>query len=592
MKTKLKQIPEAPGIYKFFSNKELIYIGKAKNLKKRTSSYFTNAIKDRKTNQIKKLTDDIEVFITNNEVEALLLEQNLIKENKPKFNILLRDDKTYPYIYFSKNSDFPGIYLKRTRKAVNKDFIGPFTSVHAVKNSMKEVQKIFQIRNCSDNTMKSRTRPCIEFQMKRCSAPCTNNISKQDYAHDLDKAINYLTSSKKNMQSTLIKEMQKASDNLDFEKAGQIKKKLKQIEVINERQNVTVHSTNADVFAVTKDNQYAGICIVSVRDGKIRGTKTHLVKDAFKEKIDDLYQVAIFSFYATNPVPDKIFFTSQLDNLDLIKEAILTDLNSACKFPKGTSGFVKPILSLAVNNASQIIQNHLSKEEKYRFAYAELQAFLGRKQQITRIDAIDISHQYRKQGVGAYVSFNTLGKNSADYRLFNLPDELTGNDVGSMEHVIERKLKYFAKGKPDILLIDGGMNQLNFVHRIIENSDYKDIKLLSIAKGFNRLRATETIFSKEGIVEMDLQSKAYLLLQEIRDESHRFAITASRKKKFKQTRLSSLDHIAGIGPVTKKRLLKKFKNLKTITASSKDVLMTVPGINETIALEIKKLQSK
>ena len=185
--------------------------------------------------------------------------------------------------------------------------------------------------------MKSRTRPCIEFQMKRCSAPCTNNISKQDYAHDLDKAINYLTSSKKNIQSTLIKEMQKATDNLDFEKAGQIKKKLKQIDVINERQNVTVHSTNADIFAVTKDNQYAGICIVSVRDGKIRGTKTHLVKDAFKEKIDDLYQVAIFSFYASNPAPEKIYFTSQLDNLDLIKEAIVTDLNSACKFPKGTS---------------------------------------------------------------------------------------------------------------------------------------------------------------------------------------------------------------------------------------------------------------
>ena len=187
MKDKIKNIPESPGVYKFFSKKELIYIGKAKNLKKRTSSYFGNSLKDRKTNQIRRLTDHIEVFITNNEVEALLLEQNLIKENKPRFNILLRDDKTYPYIFFSLNKDFPGIYLKRTKGSVDKNFIGPFISSQAVKNSIKDIQKIFKIRNCSDTTFKSRTRPCIEFQMKRCSAPCTKNISKEEYAEDIAK---------------------------------------------------------------------------------------------------------------------------------------------------------------------------------------------------------------------------------------------------------------------------------------------------------------------------------------------------------------------------------------------------------------------
>ena len=280
MKDKIKNIPESPGVYKFFSKKELIYIGKAKNLKKRTSSYFGNSLKDRKTNQIRRLTDHIEVFITNNEVEALLLEQNLIKENKPKFNILLRDDKTYPYIYFSLDQEFPGVYLKRTKSSVNKNYIGPFISSQAVKNSIKDIQKIFRVRNCSDTTFKSRTRPCIEFQMKRCSAPCTKNISKEEYMEDIEKSKDYLTSSKRNMVSNLKKAMKKASDELNYEKAADIRNRINQVEVINEKQAITPNGIDADIFSVEKVNNYAGICIVTIRDGKIRGTKTHLVKDA------------------------------------------------------------------------------------------------------------------------------------------------------------------------------------------------------------------------------------------------------------------------------------------------------------------------
>ena len=283
MKDKIKNIPESPGVYKFFSKKELIYIGKAKNLKKRTSSYFGKSLKDRKTNQIRRLTDHIEVFITNNEVEALLLEQNLIKENKPKFNILLRDDKTYPYIYFSLDQEFPGVYLKRTKSSVNKNYIGPFISSQAVKNSIKDIQKIFRVRNCSDTTFKSRTRPCIEFQMKRCSAPCTKNISKEEYMEDIEKSKDYLTSSKRNMVSNLKKAMKKASDELNYEKAADIRNRINQVEVINEKQAITPNGIDADIFSVEKVNNYAGICIVTIRDGKIRGTKTHLVKDAFLE---------------------------------------------------------------------------------------------------------------------------------------------------------------------------------------------------------------------------------------------------------------------------------------------------------------------
>lgn len=587
MKDKIKKIPESPGVYKFFSKKELIYIGKAKNLKKRTSSYFGNSLKDRKTNQIKRLTDHIEVFITNNEVEALLLEQNLIKESKPKFNILLRDDKTYPYIFFSLENDFPGIYLKRTKSSVNKNFVGPFTSSQAVKSSIKDIQKIFKVRNCSDSTFASRTRPCIEYQMKRCSAPCTKNITKEAYLEDVNKSFDYLNSSKRNLLSTLKKTMKRASDNLDFEKAAEVRNKIKQVEIINEKQTITPNGEDADIFSVEKINNYAGICIINVRDGKIRGTKTHLIKDAYFETINNLYELAVFNLYSNNiNIPKKVFFASDLEDDYLIKEAIKEKVSSKIQFPKSRSKFLKPLISLAETNSKQIIQNHLSKKEKYSFAYQELSKIL-KIESITRIDAFDISHQYMKQGVGSCVVFSETGASKKDYRLFNIPNDIAGNDVASIKHVIERRLKYYDKSKPDILLIDGGKVQLNFVINALDEYGIDNILVLSIAKGKGRMRFAETIYTNKGVLEIDPNSDSFKLLNEIRDESHRFAITASRKKINKSNKLSALDEIKGIGPATKKSLLRKFKSLKNIKAASVDELMTLKNINETMAQNIK-----
>jgi len=588
LKDKIKNIPESPGVYKFFSKKELIYIGKAKNLKKRTSSYFGNSLKDRKTNQIRRLTDHIEVFITNNEVEALLLEQNLIKENKPRFNILLRDDKTYPYIFFSLNKDFPGIYLKRTKGSVDKNFIGPFISSQAVKNSIKDIQKIFKIRNCSDTTFKSRTRPCIEFQMKRCSAPCTKNISKEEYAEDIAKSMEYLSSSKKSLVSTLKKNMKKASDSLNFEKAAEIKNRINQVEIINEKQAVTPSGMDADIFSVEKNNNYAGICIITIRDGKIRGTKTHLVKDAFFETVNNLYELAIFNFYSNKiNLPKKIFFSPSIGDVSLIKKGIKDNISSNINFPKSINSFIKPIISLAENNSAQIIQNHLSKKEKYAFAYKELSKKLSIRN-ISRIDAFDISHQYMKEGVGSCVVFSENGPSKKDYRLFNIPNEIAGNDIASMEHVIERRLKYYDEKRPDIILVDGGETQLNFTNKILKDHGIFNILVLAIAKGKGRVRATETIYSSNGILEIDPQSGSFKLLNELRDESHRFAITASRKKIRQTNKYSALDKVKGIGPITKKKLLKKFKSLKKIKEASNEELMTLKNINETMAKEIKQ----
>jgi len=588
MAVDLKKIPTTPGIYKFFHKSEIIYIGKAINLKKRVSSYFGNSKKDRKTGQIKKLTDQIETFSTKNEVEALLLEQLLIRENKPKFNILLRDDKTYPYIFFSDGHDYPSIGLKRTKKAVDEKYFGPFVSSYAVKKSIKEIQKVFKLRNCSDNTFASRSRPCIEYQMKRCSAPCVGHITKNQYAEDLIEAKNYLTSTDSETIKRLEREIELFSNRLEFEKAATARDKLKRINIIQEEQSVSTKAKDIDIFSVAEDSGYLGICTVVVRKGKIRGTKTQLVKKGYYKSINEVYESALINFYNVNPdIPKKILTTDTVSSSLIISKAILKKNNIIVRIISTPSTDIRPIFNLCKSNAKQVIANHLSKEEKYIFALNELKNILGMRD-LAKIEAYDISHLYQDHAVASCVVYSKNGANKDKYRLFNIPKDLAGNDIGSLEHTLSRRLKHYAdkSNKPDLLLIDGGKTQLKFVESLINNSKYSNIKVISIVKGANRVRATETILSSQGVIEMDKYSKSYLLLQEIRDESHRFAITAQRKKKKQSIKKSFLDEINGIGPITKNNLLKKYKNIKNIKTAKLDELMTIKGINEKIAKEI------
>ena len=590
MSINLKKVPNTPGVYKFFNNHEIIYIGKAKDLKKRVSSYFGKSHKDRKTSQIRYLTDKVETFTTKNEVEALLLEQMLIKENRPKFNILLRDDKTYPYIYFSLDHEFPGIYSKRTRKGVDKKYFGPFVSSEAVKKSIKEIQKIFKLRNCSDSTFSNRTRPCIEFQMKRCSAPCVQKINKVDYFEDITSAKSFLSSSDTKMIEKLTTDIQKAVTKLDFEKAAEIRDRLKRLKLLKEEQSVVTMANDIDIFSVSSEMSYLGISIIVVRNGKIRGTKTHLIKQAHYNSFDDVYQSAIFNFYDNQlDIPKKILCAFKLEKKKLLEEMFLKKHKVKVKIINSPSKSIRPIFNLCKINAMQVIKNHISKEDKYTFASNELSNLLGIKE-IKKIEGYDVSHISGDNAVASCVVYSNKGQLKKEYRLFNIPTNLSGNDVGSLEHVINRRLKYYDDPniKPDLILIDGGKTQLSFVKEVLNNSEYNDINVISIVKGSKRVRSTETIISSNGVVEFDKYSKAFLFLQEIRDESHRFALQAQRKNKRKSIKESKLDMIDGIGVVLKSRLLKSFGSIKSIKSASKKDLMTVDGISEKIAMKIKK----
>ena len=593
MKIDIKKVPSTPGVYKFYNNQEIIYIGKAKDLKKRVSSYFGNSYKDRKTSQIKFLTDKVETFTTKNEVEALLLEQSLIKENKPKFNILLRDDKTYPYIYFSLDHEYPGVYLKRTKKSVDKKYFGPFVSSEAVKKSIKEIQKIFKVRNCTDNTFANRTRPCIEFQMKRCSAPCVQKINKIDYFEDITSSKSFLTSSDTKTIERLTREIDKAVSKLDFEKAADIRDRLNRLNLLKEEQSVVTLANDIDIFSVSSEMSYLGVSIIVVRNGKIRGTKTHLIKQAVYSSFDEVYQSAIFNFYEHQlDIPNKVLCAYELKDKKILEDMFKSKHQKKLRIIHSPSKSIRPIFNLCKLNAQQVIKNHISKEDKYTFALNELCGYVGREE-INKIEAYDVSHISGESGVASSVVFTKTGPEKKSYRLFNIPNHLSGNDVGSLEHVLERRIKYFDNPniKPDLLLIDGGKTQLKFVNSVLDKSEHKDLKAISIVKGSNRIRATETIISSDGILELDKNSKAFLILQEMRDESHRFAIQAQRKKKRKTISKSELDSIKGIGTILKRRLLKKFKSIKNIKNANLSDLMTVEGINEKIAkLIIKKFK--
>ena len=584
----LKQVPNTPGIYKFFSKNKIIYIGKAKDLKKRVSSYFGKAFKDRKTQQIKILTDKIETFSTITEAEALLLEQSLIKENLPRFNILLRDDKTYPYVHFSMGHKYPSISMKRSKHAVSKNFFGPFISAQAVKSTIKDIQKIYQIRNCSDNTFNNRSRPCIEHQMQRCSAPCVNLISELSYQGDIESSQHYLSSSGKQTKSLMMAQMQKFAEQQEFERANDVKKRIKSLDLLHQEQSFNSSLSSVDFFACVSKLDRTGVCILSVRDGKIRGTKTHYLKGNQLHDIDSLFQSLIFSYYQNSfSLPEKIILNVKPQDIPLIKQAVKLKFKKQVLISTTINSNVRKIAKLGKLNANQVIENRMNQSDRYSFASGDLASHLAISKKYLTIEGLDVSHHGGQNAVASIVRFSAQGPDKSNYKLFNIPQELAGNDLGSIKHVIERRIKRAnINPLPDIILVDGGKLQLEAAWSTLNALFKKPPMILSIVKGSKRVRSTETILSKDGIIEMSKESAGFILLQQIRDESHRFAIKNNRKKKNKSINQSSLDSIKGLGPKRKRNLMNAFQSIQAIKTASANDLSKVPGISIKLAKEI------
>jgi excinuclease ABC subunit C len=575
----LSHVPNKPGVYQFFDSSKIIYIGKAKDLNKRVRSYFTPAIKDRKTEQIKKQAIKVETFATHSETEALILEQQLIKEYKPKFNILLRDDKTYPFIYFLGSHDFPSIHLKRSKQAIDENFFGPYTNARLVRDQIKELQKIFRLRNCSSSTFSNRSRPCIEYQMKRCSAPCVNLISKSDYAEDISSAQRYLTSEKKHIKKILKEKMQRHSELLQFEEADRYKKRLDSIISLEDEASINIHPLDIDIWHGSFE-QKTGLAKISVRDGKVRSTKTYLIDSDASSEIDNVFRRAIFHNYLhKSQIPNKILIANKISERKLLQEALektfKKKVNIFVNAPKGSKSF----LDLAKLNSKQTLINSEKKDPPMKLAFDELIQKFKFKTINPTLDCIDISHHSGSNPKAAIIRFNINGSEKKLYRAYNLPRELGGNDPGSISYAINKN--------PSILLVDGGRAQLNALIPKIKN---REILLLAIEKGSQRKVLTENIYSINGQESIEVNSKLFNLLIKARDEAHRFAIKANRNAKRKNMQVSILDSIKGIGPKTKERLFNEFKSIDAILKADIRMLKTIKGVDQRIANEIKNLK--
>ena len=578
----LSDVPNKPGVYQFFDSSKIIYIGKAKNLNKRVRSYFTPAKKDRKTEQIKKQAIKVETFATHSETEALILEQQLIKEYKPKFNILLRDDKTYPFIYFSGSHDFPSINLKRSKQAIDENFYGPYTNARLVRDQIKELQKIFRLRNCSNSTFNNRSRPCIEYQMKRCSAPCVNLISKSDYAEDISAAQRYLTSEKKHIKKILKEKMQRHAELLQFEEADKYKKRLDSIISLEDETSIKIHPLDIDIWHGSFEDK-TGLAKISVRDGKVRSTKTYFIDSDESSEIDNVFRRAIFHNYLhKNQIPRKILIANKISERKLLKEALKKTFNKKVdiliKAPNGSKSF----LDLAKLNSKQTLINAENKEPPMKLAFNELMQKFKLDIINPTLDCVDISHYSGTNAKAGIVRFNMYGKDKGFYRSYSIPQKLGGNDIGSMAYAINKRFEKINEN-PDVLLLDGGKAQLNAVIPMLKETR---TLILAIEKGYKRKILTETIYSENGQESISTNTSLFNLLIKARDEAHRFAIKNNRISKQNLIKKSSLDKVNGVGKIIKSRLFQKFGSIKNIQSAGIDELSKIKGVSFNLSKRI------
>jgi len=484
--------------------------------------------------------------------------------------------------------------MKRSKHAVSKNFFGPFISAQAVKSTIKDIQKIYQIRNCSDNTFNNRSRPCIEHQMQRCSAPCVNLISELSYKVDIESSQHYLSSSGKQTKSLMMVQMQKFAEQQEFERANEVKKRIESLDLLHQEQSFNSSLSSVDFFACVSKLDRTGVCILSVRDGKIRGTKTHYLKGNQLNDIDSLFQTLIFSYYQNSfSLPEKIILNVKPQDITLIKQAVKLKFKKQILISTTINSNVTRIAKLGKLNANQVIENRINQSDRYSFALGDLASNLAISKKHLTIEGLDISHHGGQHAVASIVRFSAQGPDKSNYKLFNIPKELAGNDLGSIKHVLERRAKRAnVNPLPNIILVDGGKLQLEAAWSTFNAVFKKPPMILSIVKGSKRVRSTETILSQDGIIEMPKESAGFILLQQIRDESHRFAILSNRRKKNKTIKYSLLDKVSGLGPAKKRKLLKHFKSLKQIKAANVDDLCMVDGISIKLALNIKKFLSK
>ena len=593
----VSSLTSRPGIYCMKNNNDkVIYIGKAKNLKKRVSSYFNRADSAPiKTQVMMKQVDNIDVTITETESEALILENNLIKEYKPKYNIIFRDDKSYPYIYLTTTHKFPRFnYYRGSLKGKGKYF-GPFPSAGSVKKTLNLIQKLFLIRSCEDSVFANRSRPCLQYQIKRCSAPCVNYITKEDYQSDIDNAVLFIEGKKEKIIKTLTEPMQIAADELDYEKAAKLRDQIRSVREIQEKQYAGGKVNDVDIVVCAKNNNQACIQLSFIRSGLNLGSRKYYPRHIEEQSESDLIQAFLSQFYLNNKklkkYPAEILVSHDIDEKTLVETVIYEKFKQNIKIKYKVRGERAKWLSIAKENATLDLRQKLAINENLTKRYKALQDLLSFAEPIEKMECFDISHMQGESTVGSCVVFGKNGAIKEQYRKFNIENITKGDDYAATSQIIRRRYMRLIKENnilPDLILIDGGKGQINVAKKELDELQLSHILILGIAKGPSRKAGMENLILSidNEIIECDSASPALHLIQHIRDEAHRFAIMAHRQKRKKKRSRSILEEIEGIGNKRRQLLIRHFGGLQGVSKASINELTKVSGINKNLAKKI------
>lgn len=591
--TFLATLSRKAGVYRMLDAKgEVLYVGKARNLKNRVTSYFRASGLATKTMALVAKIADVQITVTASETEALLLEQSLIKQERPPYNIVLRDDKSYPFIYLTAHKDYPRLSFHRGTKRKVGRYFGPFPSASAVRDSLNILQKLFQIRQCDDAFFKNRSRPCLQYQIQRCSGPCVDKISPPDYQQDVELAVLFLEGKSQKVLDTFKGSMQKASDDLEFERAAKFRDQIAQLRKVQEQQYVHAAVGDADIFALTHANGASCVQALFMRDGRLLGQRTWFPKNELELGDAELLDAFLSQFYFGGPareLPRSVICSHDLPGAEILAQALSEASERKVDVVWQVRGQRARWVQMAKENAEHSLTAYIADKRSVFARFVALQEALGLDDMPKRMECFDISHTMGEATVASCVVFDTKGPAKSDYRRFNIEGITGGDDYAAMEQALRRRYTRLKQGEgvlPDVLVIDGGKGQLEQARKVLADLQVEDVVILGIAKGPTRRPDLERYFIPGAEITMPQRGTAVALLQHIRDEAHRFAITGHRQRRQKARRKSELDEIEGVGQKRKRDLLTHFGGMPGLRGASIEEIAKINGISTKLASDI------
>ncbi len=592
----LHDLTSKPGVYRMFdSNKVVIYVGKAKNLKKRVSSYFRKSSQSPKTRMMVKQIAGIEITVTHTESEALLLENNLIKTLKPRYNILLRDDKSYPYIYLSSEDEFPRLAFHRGARKLPGRYFGPYPSGHSVKQSLNLLQKLFPVRQCEDSFFKNRSRPCLQYQIQRCSAPCVDLVDTYQYAEDVRHTALILEGKSNQVIDELVVKMDQASDRLEYEQAAVYRDQIVNMRRLQEKQYVSNEKGDIDIIAAVQQQGIACIQLFFIRDGLNLGNKTFFPKNTRDQTISELLSAFFSQFYlsksADRVIPGLLLVNHGFEDQKILQALFTQQSGHKVQIKDQVRGERTRWLQMAQANAELALMSRISNRASVVERFEALQQALQLDSVPTRLECFDISHSSGEATVASCVVFDHSGPVKTDYRRFNIDNITPGDDYAAMHQALTRRYKRLKKGEgklPDLLVIDGGKGQVTQAKDVLDELQIREVEIIGITKGEGRRAEHDTLLLSETSEKVILpaNSKAMHLVQHLRDEAHRFAISGHKNRRGKARKTSQLEKIAGLGPKRRQVLLKQFGGLQEVARAGIEDLTKVNGISKSLAQKI------